>query len=128
MTYNPREIVRDGPFTAPRQWHHALKVLVAVSLYAAFRDGLHFAPWLAAMLASPVYIALLTSKEWSWPSDPAEHTYSRWLRVSDFATDFSLTLPAIVLACTAAGLWLLAIAVAAAGAALYLIFRHNARP
>lgn len=128
MTYSAREVVKDGPFTAARAWHHVLKALVALALYAGLRDGLELRPWLAGLLASPVFLLLVTVKEWSWPSDPNEHAYSRWLRLSDFATDLACTSPALALGLRAAGQFPLAVVILGLGGILYLTFRHNARP
>ena len=105
-----------------------LKVLVAVSLYAVLRDGLHFAPWLAALIASPVALTLIAVKEWNLPSDPNEWGYSRQKRAADFATDFACTAPAVMLALSATQHWLSVLATALSASAVYLTFRHNARP
>ena len=126
--YNPSELVKDGPFFAARKWHHVLKALIAVTIYAGFRDGLHFAPWLAAVLASPVALTLIAVKEWNRPSDPNEWGYSRQKRAADFATDFACTAPAVMLALASSDHWMLALSTALVATALYLAFRRNARP
>lgn len=128
MSYDPFERVADGPFTAPRQWHHVLKALIALSIYAVARDGLHCPPWAAAMIASPLFMVLLTVKEWNWPSDPDEHSYPARLRVGDFLTDFSCTSLTMSLAFAAYSLWLVGIAILPFFAAIYFGCRHDARP
>lgn len=128
MSYNPGEVVTDGPVTAPRYVHHCIKVLIAIAIYAALRDALHWKPWFAAVAASPFFMVVVTVHEWIAPSDPNEHTYSLELRVDDFMTDLSCTVPAVALALFALHRWGWAIFALWAAGAIYLVCRENARP
>lgn len=126
--YNPRAVVKDGPFTAERRFHHLLKAVIALAIYAGARDALHLTPIIAAVIASPAFMVIVTIKEWVWPSDVNEHSYPFSLRFDDFVTDTSCTLPAVVLAALALKLWYVAAGVLVVGFILYRVFRHGARP
>lgn len=126
--YNPREIVTDGIYTAERRWQHLLKAIIALAIYAGARDGLGLTPMAAAVVASPLFMAVVTVKEWVWPSDPNQHAYPLALLIDDFITDACCTLPAVAVACRAVLGWPIALGVVVFGFIGYRVFRHGARP
>jgi hypothetical protein len=128
VSYDANQVVKDGPYSAPRWAHHPLKMLVAIALYAGVRDGLHVSPWIGADVASPAFMILVTVREWIWPSDVNQHSYSWRLHVDDFVTDASCTLPAVALACFATSHWAMALFVLGLAGSCYALCRKNARP
>lgn len=121
-------MVTDGPITTTRWMHHVIKAMTAVTIYAIVRDGFGASPWTAAMIASPFLMALLTAKEWIAPSDPLHRSYSLWLHVADFLTDFSCTMPAVILASNATRHWSYAGVLTGLSALVYLLCHEDARP
>lgn len=128
MKYDPHELVKDGPFIAPRVWQHVLKVLTSAALYAAILSIFHFSPLLSAIIAGPFLIVCIQVREHWWPTDPGSATRALWLKLTDVITDTSLASSSFALALCADGQYLFALGLLLALAALYLIFRHGSRP
>ena len=128
MSYNPKEVVKDGPFIAPRRWHHVLKVLTSCTIYAAVLSIFHFSPLLSAIIAGPLLIVGIQVREHFWPTDPNSATRALILKLSDVICDTSLASSALVLAFCADGQYLVALCALVIFYILYRFFRPDARP
>lgn len=130
--YDPNEVAKDGPFSAPRKWLHVQKVLIGVTVYASIRAslaGLHFPgdAGLSAAILAPSGILLFASiREAVAPTDPNHHTAGE--HVTDGITDGALYSGGVVLEAIGRGHWLAAIGSAVIIVALYRMCRNGARP
>lgn len=128
MSYDPHEVVKDGPFRAPRVWQHILKVLTSAALYAAVLSIFHFSPLLSAIIAGPFLIVCIQVREAFWPTDPNSATRALSLKLADVLTDTSLASSSFALALCADGQYAIAAALLVILFAIYMSFRRNARP
>lgn len=127
-TYNPRLIVKDGPIIAPRVWHHVIKVLTSIAIYAGVTSVLHFSPLLSAIIAGPLLIVGIQIREHFWPTDPGSKTRALSAKLTDVVTDTSLASSVFTLALCADGQYLFALVLAIILFITYRLFRHGSRP
>lgn len=130
--YDPNEVVKDGPFRAPRKWQHVLKVLIACTVYACVLTVGRALDWhadvgqFAAIVALFGPLAFSEIRERVAPTDPDKHSAA--LQLFDKLADGACGAVPIVLELFASGRPIAAVITAGAVFAVYRMFRNGARP
>lgn len=125
--YSLREVVKDGPITAPRWLHHLAVKLGAQHTAPAFLLwALTGRPMLAALVAGPGLYLVLFLRERIHPSDPQPLTL--WQHVADTLTDGSIATMPVVGACFALHNWIGGALLLGACVASWFAGHADARP
>jgi hypothetical protein len=123
--YSLRDVVTDGPLTAPRWLQHLVKVCVQHTTPAYILAAIFGHPIAIAIAVGPVAWLVFALRELVIPSDPQPLTFVQHL--TDWLTDLSLATVPVVLALIPVG-WPPAGALFGLIFTLYVLCHAGARP